>query len=72
MKRRRWIAPAGAALVAGLMHPAWSLATEAAHGEGHAPGIGDLLFPAINFTIFAFIVAKYVVPALRELSAPAR
>ncbi|HEY2387290.1 MAG TPA: ATP synthase F0 subunit B [Candidatus Binatia bacterium] len=31
----------------------------------HVPGIGDLLFPAINFALFAVILVKYVVPNLR-------
>jgi F-type H+-transporting ATPase subunit b len=38
-----------------------------AHHEGtHAPSVTELLFPAINFAIFAVIVVKYVIPALRE------
>jgi F-type H+-transporting ATPase subunit b len=32
----------------------------------HAPSIGELLFPAINFAIFVVIIVKYVVPALRD------
>ena len=50
----------------GLAQPAVLLASEAGHGGAHAAGLGDLLFPAVNFTIFAVIVARYVVPALRE------
>lgn len=36
---------------------------EAAH---HAPSVGDLLFPAINFTIYLFIIVRFVIPAMRE------
>jgi F-type H+-transporting ATPase subunit b len=35
------------------------------HAEHHAPGIDTLLFPVINFAIFAFILARYVLPAAR-------
>jgi len=42
-------------------------AKEGHHGEHeHAPGIGDLVFPAINFALFSVIIVKYVVPALRD------
>ena len=40
-------------------------AEDAQHHE-HAPSIGELLFPTINFVIFAAIIVKYVIPALRE------
>jgi len=49
-----------------LTQPAPLLASEAGHGGAHAAGLSSLLFPAINFAIFAVIVARYVVPALRE------
>ncbi len=38
----------------------------ASHESGHAPSVTELLFPTINFAIFAVIVVKYVIPALRE------
>lgn len=38
----------------------------AGHAEHHAPSVTELLFPAINFALFAVIIVKYVVPALRE------
>ena len=39
----------------------------AAHGaEHHAPSIGELLFPAINFAIFLVIVVRFVIPAMRD------
>ena len=61
---------AAAALASlGITTAAPVLAAEEAedhHGEHeHAPGLGDLLFPAINFAIFAVILVKYVVPNLR-------
>jgi F0F1-type ATP synthase membrane subunit b/b' len=40
---------------------------EAHHESGHhAPGLGDLLFPAINFSIYLVIVVRFVIPAMRE------
>lgn len=36
------------------------------HEEHHAAGVGDLLFPAVNFTIYLFIVVRFVIPAMRE------
>ena len=41
-------------------------AEEAAHGGHHVPTVADLLFPAINFAIFAYIVGRFLVPAIRE------
>jgi len=39
----------------------------AAHDSGHhVAALNDLLFPAINFSIYLFIVVRYVVPATRE------
>lgn len=35
-------------------------------GEHHAPTIDQLLFPAINFSIYLFIVVRFVIPAMRE------
>jgi len=48
--------------------PAAVLAVEggAHHAEHHAPGLDTLLFPVINFALFAFIIARYVVPAIRQ------
>ena len=38
-----------------------------AHDDGHpAPSINDLIYPAINFSIYLFIVWKYVPPAIME------
>ena len=39
----------------------------AEHHEGHhAPALSDLLLPAINFSIYLFIVVRFVIPAMRE------
>jgi len=35
------------------------------HGAHH-PGIGDLLFPAINFAIFAYVLVRYLAGPIRE------
>ncbi len=35
------------------------------HG-GHEPGLGDLLFPAINFAIFAFVLVRFLAGPIRE------
>jgi len=38
-----------------------------AHHEGaHVASVTELVFPAINFALFAVIIVKYVIPALRE------
>ncbi|MGH7821463.1 MAG: hypothetical protein ACREQ9_16995 [Candidatus Binatia bacterium] len=36
-----------------------------AHGEHHAPGIGDLLWPVLNFTLFLGLLARFVWPTIR-------
>jgi len=41
-------------------------AAAAGHAPAHAPSVTELLFPVINFAIFAVIIVKYVVPAMRE------
>lgn len=43
-------------------------ASEAAsHGaEHHEPPITDVIFPALNFLIYAFIIVKYALPAVRS------
>lgn len=51
------------AIVALASHPAVLFAEEHAH---HEPDAGDLLFPAINFAIYAFIIVRYLIPAMRE------
>jgi F0F1-type ATP synthase membrane subunit b/b' len=32
----------------------------------HAPVLSDLFIPAINFSIYLFIIIRYVIPAMRE------
>ena len=43
-------------------------ASEAAsHGaEHHAPSITEVIFPALNFLIYAFIIVKYALPPVRS------
>ena len=37
------------------------------HGEHHhVPSIGELFFPAINFSIYLAIVIIYIIPAIRQ------
>ena len=39
----------------------------AAGGGGHhTPSITDVIFPALNFLIYAFIIVKYALPAVRS------
>ena len=39
----------------------------AAAGDGaHAPSVADLLFPLINFLIFAYLVKRFGLPLLRQ------
>ena len=42
---------------------AWASEAEA---EAHAPGISELLFPAINFLIYAYLIKRFVFPLLRD------
>jgi F-type H+-transporting ATPase subunit b len=35
------------------------------HGA-HQPGIGDLLFPAINFALFGYVVVRFLAGPIRE------
>ena len=42
-------------------------ASAAHEGSGHhAPSVGDLMFPAINFAIYLVIVVRFIVPAMRD------
>src|SRR5690349_9317404 len=55
-----------------LFLPAILWAVEEGHGgqgEGngeHGSSISGLVFPIINFLIFAFVLSKYVIPAVRD------
>jgi F-type H+-transporting ATPase subunit b len=55
-------------LVVALVAPAVAFASEAAHGE-HAPSIGTLVLPIVNFAIFSFVLWRYAWPALRSALA---
>lgn len=64
-RRLRDLAIVAALPLATVVHAA----EETAHGghvEPHAAGIGTLLFPLINFVIFAVVIVRYVIPAARE------
>jgi F-type H+-transporting ATPase subunit b len=56
------------ALAVALGAASTAFASEAAHGE-HAPSIGTLVLPIINFSIFAFILWRYAWPAVRSTLA---
>ncbi len=45
-----------------LVSAAWA----ASGGEVHVPSITELLFPLINFLIFAFLVKRYGLPLIRQ------
>ncbi len=45
-----------------LVSAAWA----ASGGEAHVPSITELLFPLINFLIFAFLVKRYGLPLIRR------
>src|SRR5688572_7953521 len=65
--------------LAGLVAVLWSAATVFAveqqhdgggHGAAHAPEIGDVFLPLINFILFAFLIWRFAWPAIRaNLSA---
>jgi F-type H+-transporting ATPase subunit b len=62
-----WLATPMALADTAAEHHEDAAAHSSAHGEGHhAPSINDLLFPAINFSIYLFIIMRYVRPALLE------
>ncbi|MEB2283363.1 MAG: hypothetical protein B6D46_06320 [Polyangiaceae bacterium UTPRO1] len=47
--------------------PSQEVAAERGHAaEHHEAGLDQLFFPAINFTIYLFIIVRFVIPALRE------
>ena len=45
-----------------LVSTAWA----ATGAEGHVPSITELIFPLINFLIFAFLVKRYGLPLIRQ------
>lgn len=42
------------------------IAWAAGDGEAHATSVVDLIFPAINFLIFAYLAKRYAIPPLKE------
>ena len=67
MTGRAWHRLGGvlAVLASGLVGAVPCIAA-AGHAPAHAPSVTELFFPVINFAMFAVIIAKYVVPAMRE------
>ena len=56
-----------AADIVGLFTTAQAWAAEAAgHGEHHVPSITEVILPALNFLIYAFIIVKYALPLVRS------
>lgn len=49
-----------------LLATAQAFASEAVGAEHHAPSINDIWFPLANFLIYAFIIVKFGVPAVRN------
>ena len=43
--------------------PVWASAAAAEH---HTPPISDVIFPALNFLIYLFIIVKFAVPLVRN------
>ncbi len=39
----------------------------AAGGDGHAPSMTTLLYPTINFLIFAFLIYRFALPSVRRI-----
>jgi F-type H+-transporting ATPase subunit b len=71
MKRTGWIGLAMVLTVACVIFAAAADAPAVEHGGAHTEGahaapIRDLLFPAINFGVYLFIIARFVVPAMRD------
>ena len=45
----------------------WDGRSEAVEHAAHHAGIADLLFPAINFSIFAYVIVRFLAAPIREL-----
>lgn len=50
------------ALLDMIVPVAWA----ATGGEGHSPSIAGLIFPLINFLIFAYLAKRYAIPPIKE------
>lgn len=72
--RTRRAAALIAASAAPLLGPMLALAAEEAggHGEHHAPNPAGLVFPFINFGIYAFLMYRFAWPAIRTWLADRR
>jgi F-type H+-transporting ATPase subunit b len=44
----------------------WASEAASHSAEHHAPPITDVIYPALNFLIYAFIIVKYALPAVRS------
>jgi F-type H+-transporting ATPase subunit b len=44
----------------------WASEAASHAAEHHAPSITDVIFPALNFLIYAFIIIKYALPPVRS------
>ena len=73
LRRAVWSALLVLTLAIAAPVPLVAIAGAAEHGAAehheaghHAAGVGDLLFPAINFAVYLVIVVRYVIPAMRE------
>ena len=45
---------------------AWASEASSHGADHHAPSISDVIFPALNFLIYAFIIIKYAIPPVRS------
>lgn len=64
-KQHRWWAPLALALLL-LLWAVQGLAAEHGEGHGHSPSVLDLLYPAINFGLFLYIVYRAGGGAIRS------
>lgn len=53
-------------LVAAVTVASIALASEEAHGGGHEASLADLLLPTINFVLFLWLIARFVMPGVRK------
>lgn len=56
----------GVVVGAAVMVASVALGAEKAHHGGHAPAVTDLIFPTINFALFIWIIARFVMPGIRK------
>jgi len=58
--------PLGIVLGAAVSIASVALGAEEAHHGAHTPAVTDLIFPTINFVLFIWIIARYVMPGIRK------